>query len=49
MTVVSLYFHPEALDGSKLAEYKPAQGQPAGDRKPAYPLYSLPPSTGDGM
>jgi len=49
MTVVSVYFHPKALDGTKLAEYKPAEGLPAGDRKLVYPLYSLPPSSGDGM
>lgn len=44
LTVVSVYFHPQSLDGDKLCDYRPTQYLPGGDRKLVYPAFSLPSS-----
>lgn len=42
MTVVSVYFHSSAPDGTQLALYRPLESLPPGELKPPIPLYVLP-------
>lgn len=42
MTVVSVYFHPNSLDGTFLSSYQPFESLPAGGAALTIPHYALP-------